>query len=271
MAENNQNSKEEIQEPRGRIHFLRCNRVLLLAALLIAFGAVVNYSMIFSLQGKGLSIAGAKSLLYSFGILDLKSASLEAIAKATLPDESDEIRPIKIDGQNVRLSLDDENLNLIMEQDPFPPDGSSSFPPHGSPDSPPGLSDAQTALYNKLMYGTEENSFQDAVGGCLFCNAPGGGGGCFKKRVIRGLTYSMASQGYSEKEIVDELRFWQKFFFPGLAVKWIKYYAQEGIGPDEIPIDVKTFSLQGKNIVDAALSGEDVSKIPDQVGGCFRG
>lgn len=265
-----EDSLKDRQRPEIFGRFLKFNWIFLLITLFILLGAIVNYSLTLSLQGRGFSIITVKNLLYSLGIIDLKNASLETVAKVTLPDESDKIRPIKINGKQVRLSLDSDNLDLIMSQDPFPPNGSRSFPPYGPGDNPPGLTSEQARLYNKLMYGTEENNFQDAVGGCLFCNAPGGAGGCFKKRVIRGLTYVMIKQGYSEKEIVDELRVWLKFFFPGLAVKWTKYYAQKGIGSDEIPIDVRTFSLQGKRFVDAALAGEDLSKVPDQVGGCFR-
>jgi hypothetical protein len=241
-------------------------------SLLVVSGLLVNYFFALSLTGIRVNLwAQAQDVLFSLGVVDLKNASLETIAKVALPDASEAVRPIEINGQKVRLSLDDANINLIMAQDPFPPNGSSSFPPYGPADTPPGLSSEQTALYNRLMYGSQEQGFQDAVGGCLYCNAPGGAGGCFKKRVIRGLTYSMVKQGYSEKEIIDELRLWQKFFFPGLAVKWTKYYAQRGVGPDEIPIDVKTFSLQGKRRVEAALAGQDFPQVPDQVGGCFRG
>lgn len=244
--------------------------ILVLVVLLVSS---FNVGLSTSIMGKKLlpNLPSVRGMLYSFGFTDIKNASLEEIAKVALPSESDNVRPIKINGQSLKLSLDDPNIDLIMSQDPFPPNGSTSFPPYGEPDTPAGLSFNQAAIYNKLMYGTEANSFQDAVGGCLYCNAPGGAGGCFKKGVIRGLTYTMVKQDFTEKETIDELRVWQKFFFPGLAVKWVKYYAGEGVSPDEIPIDVKTFSLTGKRFVDTALAGEDPTKVPDQVGGCFRG
>ncbi len=246
------------------------------SAVLIAIIVVVafyNLNSLAKLRGEGLvpKVPNIKTALFSAGFTDVKNASLEDIAKVALPNETDSERPIKINGQSVKLSLDDPNINLIMSQDPFPPNGSTSFPPFGEPETPAGLDAKQASLYNKLMYGTEDENFQNAVGGCLYCNAPGGAGGCFKKGVIRGLTYSMVKQDLNEEEITDELRVWQKFFFPGLAVKWVKYYAGEGVKPNEIPIDVKTFSLEGKRFVDAALAGEDPTQVPDQVGGCFRG
>lgn len=241
--------------------------------LAVSLIAIFNLNLLAGLRGDKLlpNIPSIKTLLFSAGFTDVENASLEDIAKVALPGDADSVRPIKINGQSVKLSLDDPNINLIMSQDPFPPNGSTSFPPFGEPETPAGLTSKQAALYSKLMYGTEGGDFQDAVGGCLYCNAPGGAGGCFKKGVIRGLTYSMVKQDLDEKEITDELRIWQKFFFPGLAVKWVKYYAGKGVKPDEIPIDVKTFSLEGKRFVDAALAGEDPTQVPDQVGGCFRG
>lgn len=239
--------------------------------LFIAIIGFFNLNLILSIQGKKLfNFSSIKKVLYSIGIVDLKNAPIEVIAKIALPDENDSIRPIKIDGKPIKLSLEKENLDLIMSKDPFPPNGPPSFPPFGEPVAPDDLTDSQKDLYNKIVYGTKQNNFQDAVGGCVYCNAPAGAGGCFKKRVLRALTYVMVKQGYTEKQIIDELRIWMKFFFPGLAIKWTKYYLDQGIDPDKIPIDVKTFSLQGKRKVELALKGKDFSQIPEEVGGCFR-
>ena len=136
-------------------------------------------------------------------------------------------------------------------------------------DVPTDLTPEQQKIFADMMYGTAENNFKDAVGGCLFCNAPGGAGGCFKKRVIRGVTYLLLTQGWTQEEIEDELRVWMAYFFPGLAVKWATYYNQQGLDINDIPVDVATFSRQGKQRVEAALQGGDISSIPDQVGGCF--
>jgi len=230
--------------------------VMLLVFLVLAF----NQYMIFSLP---ISVTGS-SIGFSSRSVNLGSgASIQEIAAVIIPSEEDKIRPFSVNGQQIELTLDKNNI--LMRFDPFPPNGG-----RGRNDVPKDLTPEQQKIWADLMYGTSEKNFQDAVGGCLFCSAPGGSGGCFKKRTIRGLTTLLLEQDYTKDEVEDELRVWMAYFFPGMAVKWAKYYIDQGLDPTEIPIDVQTFSRSGKLRVEAALGGQDISSlVPDQVGGCF--
>lgn len=189
-------------------------------------------------------------------------ASVQQIAAVVLPSEEDQLRPITINGEQLELNLDKKGI--LLQLDPFPPNGGRSG------QIPSDLNSAEGKIFSNLLYGTKENNYKDAVGGCLFCDAPGGAGGCFKKRAIRGLTYTLVKQGWTEEQIKDELKVWMFYYFPGLAVKWAAYYNQEGLDISDIPIDVQTFSRSGKVRVESALQGQDInSVVPDQVGGCF--
>jgi len=189
-------------------------------------------------------------------------ASAKEIAAAILPGEESKLRPFSINGKPIELSLDKNSI--LISLDPFPPNGGQTG------QIPSDLDDEQGKIFSELLYGKAENNYQDAVGGCLFCNAPGGAGGCFKKRVIRGLTYTLVKQGWTKGEITNELRTWMFYYFPGLAVKWAMYYNQQGEDLNNIPIDVQTFSRNGKLRVESALRGQDINAaVPDQVGGCF--
>jgi len=229
---------------------------MLLVFLVLAFNQYIIFSFPVSVAG---STFGGSSHSINLG----SDASIQEIAAAVIPSEEDKIRPFSVNGVPIELTL--EKNNILMRFDPFPPNGG-----RGRQDVPKDLTPEQQKIWADLMYGTPENNNQDAVGGCLFCNAPGGSGGCFKKGTIRGLTTLMLQQGYTKDEVEDELRVWMAYFFPGLAVKWAKYYIDQGLDPTEIPIDVQTFSRNGKLRVEAALGGQDISSIvPDQVGGCF--
>lgn len=218
-----------------------------------------NQYLIFSFSGTSIGSV----LRRSGGRVQLGAgATIQEIAAVILPTEEDTVRPFSVNGVPVELTLD--KRNILMKFDPFPPNGGRGR------EVPKDLTSEQQTIFADMMYGTEEENYQDAVGGCLFCNAPGGSGGCFKKGTIRGLTYLLLKQGYTQPEIEDELRVWMSYFFPGLAVKWAKYYVDQGLDPTEIPIDVLTFSRNGKLRVEAALEGQDLlSSVPDQVGGCF--
>jgi len=230
--------------------------ILFLIFAVLAFNQYLISSLTVSVTG---SAFGRSSQSISLG----SDATTQEIAALILPSEEDKIRPFSVNGQPIELTLDKKNI--LMRFDPFPPNGGK-----GRRDVPKDLTPEQQEIWADLMYGTEEKNFQDAVGGCLFCNAPGGSGGCFKKGTIRGLTTLLLKQGYTKKEVEDELRVWMSYFFPGIAVKWAKYYIDQGLDPTEIPIDVQTFSRNGKLRVEAVLEGQDISSaVPDQVGGCF--
>lgn len=230
---------------------------LTLAILALAIVIFNQYTISSLAPASGGSVSTSSS-----GISLSAGATTEDIINAVIPSEADKIRPFTVNGQQIELSLDKNNL--LLKVDPFPPNGG-----RGRNEVPQDLTPEQQAIYADLMYGTSENNFQDAVGGCLFCNAPGGAGGCFKKRTIRGLTYALLKQDWSQEEIEDELKVWMGYFFPGLAVKWATYYIQQGLDINDVPVDVATFSRQGKIRVESALQGGDISSIPDQVGGCF--
>lgn len=230
--------------------------IMFLVFLVLAFNQYTIYTLPISSTG---SSVGFSSRSINLG----NDASIQEIAAAIIPSEEDKIRPFSVNGEPIELTLDKNNI--LMKFDPFPPNGG-----RGRDDVPQDLTPEQQKIWADLMYGTQENNFQDAVGGCLFCSAPGGSGGCFKKRTIRGLTTLLLQQDYAKDEVEDELRVWMAYFFPGMAVKWAKYYIDQGLDPSKIPIDVQTFSRNGKLRVEAALGGQDISSIvPDQVGGCF--
>ncbi|MCH8003241.1 MAG: hypothetical protein IH934_01310 [Nanoarchaeota archaeon] len=243
-------------EKKEEVNYKPYMIIMFLVFLVLAFNQYMIFSLPISVTGSSIGISSRTINLGS-------DASIQEIAAAVLPSEEDKIRPFSVNGQPIELTLD--KRNILMKFDPFPPNGG-----RGRQDVPKDLTSEQQKIYADLMYGTQENNFKDAVGGCLFCNAPGGAGGCFKKGTIRGLTTLLLKQGYTKDQIEDELRVWMAYFFPGMAVKWAKYYLDQGLDPSTIPIDVQTFSRNGKLRVEAALGGQDISSVvPDQVGGCF--
>jgi len=159
--------------------------------LLIAVFAILLFNQN---QINSLNIGGGGS---SFG--DIRpGASAKEIAAIILPGEESKIRPFSINGEPIELNLDKNSI--LISLDPFPPNGGQTG------QIPSDLDSEQGKIFSELLYGKAENNYQDAVGGCLFCNAPGGAGGCFKKRAIRGLTYTLVKQGWTQEEITNELR-----------------------------------------------------------------
>lgn len=101
-----------------------------------------------------------------------------------------------------------------------------------------------------------------ALGGCVYCNAPAGAGGCYKKQVLRGLTYSLVKQGWGAEEIKQEASVWMKCIFgqdPFLA--WGIYYKKIWEDPNKIQATIDKLSRSGRSIVLAKLSGSEAKQI----------
>jgi len=219
---------------------------------------LVNQILIFSVTG--FSVAASSG---SLNVGSLNSGASIADIKATiLPTEADRVRPYKVNGKEIILSLD--TTDYLVKFDPFSPNGARGN------EAPSDLTPEQQEIYKRISYGTAENNFQDAGGGCLYCNAPTGGGGCFKKRTQRALVYLLLKQDWSEEQIRDELFLWNRFFFPGVYVKWYKYYLDNGLDVDEIDESLKFVSSSANSRVSLALESGNLEDVPEQVGGCFR-
>jgi len=128
--------------------------IISLVFLVLAFNQYVIFSLPISATGSSIGFSSRSINLGS-------GASIQEIAAAIIPSEEDKIRPFSVNGEPIELTLDKNNV--LMRFDPFPPNGG-----RGRDDVPQDLTPEQQKIWADLMYGTQENNFQDAVGGCLF-------------------------------------------------------------------------------------------------------
>jgi hypothetical protein len=170
-------------------------------------------------------------------------------------------RPYTVNGKEVIIAKN--GVELMTEQDPAYPNGVNK---KGEPIIPEDLTEEQRKTYISLLYGDDLKWKEEArnpedssvLGGCIFCNAPAGAGGCYKKQVLRGLVYNLVKKGWSEKQIRKEATIWMKSIFGGdpFLYKGI-YYKKTGKDPAKISANLDTLSEYGRNSAIAKITGRN--------------
>lgn len=173
-------------------------------------------------------------------------------------------RPYTIQGE--RIAVDNNGINFLISQDPASPNGIDE---NDNPIIPQDLNPEQKEIYIDVLYGgtldwkriVRNPSSQEAkktLGGCIYCNAPAGAGGCYKKQVLRGLVYNLVKQGWGREEIRQEGDVWMKCIFgPEPFLAWGVYYKKIGKDLNEIQATVDKLSLYGRSFVLSQLFSGD--------------
>lgn len=175
-------------------------------------------------------------------------------------------RPYTVNGTSVVIG--DGGIRLMIQQDPAYPNGVDR---NGTPIIPDDLTTQQRQTYINVLYGDDLNWKEEArnpqnsttvLGGCIYCNAPAGAGGCYKKQVLRGLVYTLTKKGWTEKQIRREATVWMKSIFGGDPfMAWGIYYKQTRKDPSTITATLDTLSQYGRAAVGAKLAGTNITQV----------
>lgn len=204
--------------------------------------------------------------------LQITNEEAQAIAQELIddgflpkPEVCAQPRPYTIQGK--RLTVANDDINFLISQDPAYPNGIDK---NEIPIIPKDLTPEQREIYIDVLYGgtldwkkvasNPQNS--KALGGCIYCNAPAGAGGCFKKQVLRGLVYNLVKQDWGREEIRQEADFWMKCIFgPDPFLAWGIYYKKLGKDLNEVQSTVDKLSRYGRAFVLSQLAGKNNQQV----------
>jgi hypothetical protein len=194
---------------------------------------------------------------------EIKQTARKLVEEGFMPsnDTITKPRPYTVNGKEVIIAKN--GVELMTKQDPAYPNGVNK---KGEPIIPEDLTEEQKNTYISLLYGDDLNWKEEArnpedssvLGGCIFCNAPAGAGGCYKKQVLRGLVYTLVKKDWSEKQIRKEATTWMKAIFGGdpFLYKGI-YYKKTGKDPANITANLDTLSEYGRKSSIAKITGRN--------------
>jgi len=186
--------------------------------LIIIFAAYILFTsqLNLSVAGLGINIIAGNSVDSPTGIASLPAGASESdVVSAILPQDKDINRPYSWKGKTVTLTAYQPGNGYDMLVDMERSISVNS------------LAADQKSRYNNLI--------MKIYHPC--CNAPVGACGCKHAVAVRGLIKKLLQEGWTDKQILNEVFLWLRFWWPKHYAIMATYLVSQGADPSEVSLE----------------------------------